>query len=51
MSSFSLPASLTLDSTSPISSPVSSEVFDSVSSEIPDSVSSIPDLPDENIHE
>ncbi|CAG8604454.1 16708_t:CDS:1 [Dentiscutata erythropus] len=51
MSSLSLPASLTFDPTSPISSPASSEVLDPVSSEIPDFISPIPDLSDENIYE
>ncbi|CAG8624086.1 14121_t:CDS:2 [Cetraspora pellucida] len=51
MSDFNLPASLTLDSTSPIFNPMSLEVLDPVSSEIPDSVSSILDLSEENLHE
>ncbi|CAG8816350.1 29139_t:CDS:2, partial [Racocetra persica] len=50
MSDFNLPASLTLDSTSSISNPMFLEVLDPVSSEIPDSISSIFDLPEENLY-
>ncbi|CAG8659743.1 23402_t:CDS:2 [Cetraspora pellucida] len=51
MSDFNLLAFLTLNSTFPISNPMSLEVLDPVFSEISDSVSSILDFPKENLHE